>query len=120
DFYGGRMRPTAPANSRVALSAPWQDQLFSALQTGVQRADPDLAEAIKLAQQIIVVEKQPGGLLDPRTPSTFKISDLHRPMRMYLFYRRHKLVVYAIPVAILALTFLAGRASARSFKKETR
>ena len=31
------MRPTAPANSHVALSAPWQDQLFSALQTEINQ-----------------------------------------------------------------------------------
>ena len=99
-------------------AASWQDTLAHALQQGVERADPDLAEVTRLAQQILVVERQPGGLLDPRTPSTFKISDLRRPMKTYLFLRKHPAVFYAVPLGILALTFLLGRATAPKSRKE--
>jgi hypothetical protein len=105
-------------HSNVGLAASWQDTLTHALQQGVERADPDLAEVVHLAQQILVVERQPGGLLDPRTPSTFKISDLQRPMKAYLFLRKHPAVVYALPLGILALTFLVGRATAPKSRKE--
>ncbi len=96
------------------LGAPgWQDTFLTAIKTGAQRTDPDLGDMIGLATEIISVERQPGGALDPRTPSTFKISDLRTPMKAYLFYRKHPLATYAIPAGILALAFLIGRASAR-------
>ena len=100
------------SQSRAGLSA-WHDQLVQALQKGVQRADPNLADVVQLTSEILTLEREPGGLLDPRTPSTFQIADLRRPMRMYLYYRRHPLVVYAIPIGVLALAFFLGRASKR-------
>jgi len=102
------------APARRGLGAPgWQDQFLTAIKAGAQRADPDLGEMIELASEIISVERQPGGALDPRTPSTFKISDLRTPMKAYLFYRKHPVATYAIPIGILAFAFLLGRASAR-------
>jgi hypothetical protein len=60
-----------------------------------------------------------GGLLDPRTPSTFKVGDLRRPMKTYLYLRRHPALLYAIPISALALAFLLGRVSAPSKKERT-
>jgi len=90
----------------------WQDQLLNALQVGASRTDPELGEIVQLVTQILAVERQPGGALDPHTPSTFRIQDLHRPLEAYLFYRKHPWVVYAIPALSLAIVFLLGRASA--------
>jgi hypothetical protein len=94
-----------------------QDTLTHALEQGVDRADPDLAAVVQLARQILATERQPGGLLDPTKPSTFKVSDLKRPMQLYLYARRHPAILYAVPIGLLALTFLLGRASANE-KKE--
>jgi hypothetical protein len=99
--------------------APWQDTLTHALEQGVQRADPDLADVVQLAQQILVTERKPGGLLDPRKPSTFKVADLRKPMQAYLYARRNPIVLYAVPIGIVALAFLLGRASKPSAKEHT-
>jgi hypothetical protein len=85
---------------------------MQAIVAGAAKADPDLAEIVRLAREVVAVERQPGGALDPRTPSTFKISDLKTPLRAYLFYRKNPLLTYAIPVGILALAFVLGRVSA--------
>ena len=96
----------------------WQDTLTQALQQGVQRVDPDLAEVTRLAMEIVAVERKPGGLLDPRTPSTFRIADLKRPLRTYLYLRRHPVLAYAIPIALVSAIFLLGRATAPTKPKE--
>lgn len=72
----------------------------------------------RLATQIVTVERQPGGLLDPRTPSTFRIADLKRPLRTYLYFRRHPALAYAIPIGILLGAFFLGRATASMATKE--
>ena len=87
------------------------DTVASALAAGAMTLDPDMPEIIRLAQEVIRVERQPGGLLDPRSPSTFKLRDLRTPMRTWLFFRRNRWALYAIPASVLALAFLAGRAS---------
>jgi hypothetical protein len=97
--------------------ARWQDTVTHALQKGVQQADPALAEIVQLAQQILVTERKPGGLLDPSKPSTFKIGDLKKPMQAYLYARRNPIVLYAVPIGIVALAFLLGRASKTSAKE---
>jgi hypothetical protein len=106
---------------RNASLARWQDTLTHAVeqgvQQGVQRADPDLAEVVQLAQQVLVTERRPGGLLDPSKPSTFKVADLKKPLRAYLYVRRNPTVLYAAPIGILALAFLLGRASKTSAKE---
>jgi hypothetical protein len=95
----------------------WQDTLRHAVEQGVQQADPDLAEVVQLAQEVIVTERKPGGLLDPSKPSTFKVADLKKPLKGYLFLRRNPVVLYAAPIGILALAFLLGRASKPSTKE---
>jgi hypothetical protein len=96
--------------SKHALSN-WQEQLFAGIREGAKQADPDLAEVIDLATEVVHTERAPGGALDPNTPSTFRIADLKQPLRAYLFYRRHPLLTLASPAGILALVFLLGRAS---------
>lgn len=98
----------------------WQQKLKAALEQGIQRADPQVAEVVALAQEIIAMERRPGGALDPSTPSTFQIADMRKPMRYYLYYRRHPAIAYAIPIGILLLSFLLGRATvSRSPKRES-
>jgi hypothetical protein len=97
--------------------ARWQDTVTHALEKGVQQADPDVADIVQLAQQILVTERKPGGLLDPTKPSTFKIGDLKKPMQAYLYARRNPIVLYAVPIGIVALAFLLGRASKTSAKE---
>jgi hypothetical protein len=99
--------------------ARWQDTVTHALEQGVQHADPDVAEIIQLAQQILVTERKPGGLLDPSKPSTFKIGDLRKPMQVYLYARRNPIVLYAVPIGIVALAFFLGRASKNSAKEHS-
>ena len=111
------MRRIVLGNRRRPLGG-WQDTLTQALQQGVQRADPDLADVTKLAMEIVSVERQPGGLLDPRTPSTFRIADLKRPLRTYLYLRRHPALAYAIPIAIASAIFFLGRVTAPTKTKE--
>lgn len=96
----------------LGLGANWQDTFVNALAVGAARTDPEIGELVQLVTQIVAVERQPGGALDPRTPSTFRVSDLRRPLKAYLFYRKHPLVAYAIPLGIVGLAFLLGRASA--------
>lgn len=93
------------------LGADWQQVLENALVTGAQRTDPQVGEVVKLVTDVVRVERQPGGALDPRTPSTFHVQDLRRPLKAYLFYRKHPFVVYAIPIGILGLAFALGRAT---------
>jgi hypothetical protein len=102
---------------RNASLARWQDTLKHAVEQGVQQADPDLAEVVQLAQQILVTERKPGGLLDPSKPSTFRVADLKKPMHAYLYLRRNPVVLYAAPIAIVGLAFLLGRASKSSAKE---
>jgi hypothetical protein len=111
------MRRIVLGDRRRSLQG-WQDTLVQALQQGAQRVDPDLAEVTRLAAEIVAVERRPGGLLDPRTPSTFRIADLKRPLRTYLFFRRHRALAYAIPIGLVAAVFLLGRATAPRKKKE--
>jgi hypothetical protein len=94
--------------------AGWQDQFLTGMRTGLRQGDPALAEIVELASEIVAVERQPGGALDPRVPTTFQVSDLKRPMWLYLFYRKHPVLTYSIPVGLLLLAFALGRASARS------
>lgn len=99
-------------HSQLGLGADWQQVFTNALVVGAQRTDPQIGEVVQLVSEIVRVERQPGGALDPRTPSTFQVRDLRRPLKAYLFYRKHPLVVYSIPIGILGLAFLLGRASA--------
>jgi len=103
---------TRPTPRRFAALADWKDDFARGLQRGVQQADPEIAEVVSLAREIVAVEREPGGALDPNTPSTFTVGDLRTPMRAYLFYRKHPIVTIAIPVGILALAFVLGRATA--------
>jgi hypothetical protein len=108
------MYRTNVRTGRGALGAAnWQDQFMTGLQRGMSEANPDLAQAVQLAAEIVAVERQPGGALDPNTPSTFQIADLHLPLKAYLFYRKHPLLIYSIPIGILLAAFLLGRATAR-------
>jgi len=79
----------------------WDQTFLDAIVTGAQRTDPELAEIVQLAREIIAVERGPGGALDPRTPSTFKVSDLRWPLKTYLGYRRQPLLFMAVPVGDL-------------------
>jgi hypothetical protein len=87
------------------------DIVAGALAAGAMSLDPDMREIIQLAQEAIRLERQPGGLLDPRSKSTFKLGDLRTPLRTWLFFRRNRWALYAIPASVLALAFLVGRAS---------
>ena len=87
------------------------DTMANAFAGAAFATDPDAREVVQLALEAIRVERQPGGMLDPRSPSTFKTRDLRTPLRAWLFFRRNKWALYAIPASVLALAFLAGRAS---------
>jgi hypothetical protein len=97
--------------STAGLGAVNWDQILAGAIAGSRAIDPDLPDVIGLVQEVITVERRPGGLLDPNTPSTFRIGDLRTPLRAYLFYRRHPWTLYAVPLGILASAFLLGRAT---------
>jgi len=99
-----------PPTRRAMGAVDWQ-QIVDSLVTNSKVIDPDLPEVASLVREVIVFERRPGGLLDPARPSTFRIADLRRPLRGYLFFRRHPWVAYAIPGAALALAFALGRAT---------
>src|SRR5437867_1408417 len=94
-----------------ALGALDWNQIAQSLIAGTQTLDPDLPEVIALAREIGELERRPGGLLDPRRPSTFRIGDLRQPLKAYLYYRKHPWVLYAIPLGLAGLIFALGRAS---------
>jgi hypothetical protein len=87
------------------------DTIANAFAAGAFANDPAARDVVQLAMEAIRVERQPGGLLDPRTPSTFSVRDLRTPLRAWLFFRRNKWALYALPAGILTLAFLAGRAT---------
>lgn len=97
--------------SRATLGALDTDNLLQILASSSRAIDPDLPDVVNLTREVIAIERRPGGLLDPSTPSTFRIVDLKKPLHAYLFYRKHPWILYAIPLGILGLAFAIGRAS---------
>jgi hypothetical protein len=87
------------------------DALAQTLAASAALLDRDAGEVAQLVQEAVAIERQPGGMLDPRTPSTFRLNDLKTPLRTWIFFRRHKWAVYAVPLSILGLAFLVGRAT---------
>ena|SRR5215471_17641601 len=73
--------------------------------------DADARDVASLVIEIMSVERQPGGLLDPRTPSTFQVGDLKTPLRTYLFFRKYPWALVAFPVGALVIAYLLGRSS---------
>ena len=100
-----------PPQRAAQLGAINFDALAQTLAASAALIDPDARDIAQLVQEAVSIERQPGGMLDPRTPSTFRLKDLKTPLRTWIFFRRHKWAVYAVPISILGLAFPVGRAT---------
>ncbi len=78
-------------------------------------SDPETRQTIGLLQQAIALELEPGGALDPDSPSNFRLSSLRRPLEAYLFARENPTTAAGIPIVaaagLVGLGYLFGKRS---------
>ncbi len=101
-----RVRPIQGGLGAIDLSV-----VFDAIAASTSAIDPAMPDVLRMVRHAIEFERRPGGLLDPRKPSTFNVGKVKTALELYMNVRRNPWVLYAIPAGVLAIAYLLGRSS---------